>query len=63
MGKTRGIVEERSEIDAYAAKNVVKEDARELIHTLLHDLAQADGNRVRKESALLNELSLAWARS
>ncbi len=63
VGKAIEIFEDRDELLTYAAGRVKREAARELIRTVLHDLAQADGNRVRPEKDLLDDLTLKWVRA
>lgn len=45
-----------------AVGTVRRRDARELIRTLLIDLATADGDRGDEENALLSEVTRIWAR-
>ena len=45
-----------------AVGTVRRRDARELIRTLLIDLATADGDRGDEENALLSEVTRVWAR-
>jgi len=41
---------------------VEREDARELIRTVLFDLAQADGQRSGEENDVINLVTRVWAR-
>lgn len=43
-----------------AAARLDRTDARELIRTLLHDLAGADGERAPQEDAILLQLNAMW---
>jgi uncharacterized tellurite resistance protein B-like protein len=45
-----------------AASGVTRSDARELIRTLLHDLAGSDGERSAAEVQLLTDLGSMWPR-
>jgi uncharacterized tellurite resistance protein B-like protein len=45
-----------------AVGTVRRRDARELMRTLLIDLATADGDRGHEENALLSEVTRIWAR-
>ncbi len=42
--------------------NVEREDAREMIRTVLFDLAQADGERSNAENEVINLVTREWAR-
>lgn len=46
-----------------AVASVERDDARELIRTLLFDLAQADGNRDDDENDVLDIVTRVWARN
>jgi uncharacterized tellurite resistance protein B-like protein len=58
--RARGALVTRPELMA-AAATVTRPEARELMRTLLMDLAQADGERSGEERALLDELAAVWA--
>lgn len=42
--------------------HVIRDDARELIRTILFDLANADGVRSAKENGVLDLITREWAR-
>lgn len=46
-----------------AANTISRTDARELIRTLLHDLATSDGDRGDAETQLLADLATLWPRT
>lgn len=45
-----------------AAPRIDRKDARELVRTLLHDLAAADGERSIEEDRILQKLDAVWPR-
>lgn len=45
-----------------AAATVTRQDARDLIRTLLIDLATADGDRTNDENAIVDDVTRIWAR-
>lgn len=45
-----------------AAVRVERKDARELVRTLLHDLATSDGERSVEEERILQQLDELWPR-
>ena len=45
-----------------AVGTVTRKDARELIRTLLIDLATADGDRTDEENELLSDITRVWAK-
>ncbi len=46
-----------------AAANLEREEARQLLRTLLIDLASSDGDRGVEENALLSKVTRLWAKS
>lgn len=59
MMRARAVVQTREDRRRAAAR-VDRVEARELIRTILMDLAQADGERSDDELAILVELSEVW---
>ena len=59
--RARGAVRTREDLLA-AAATVTRVEARELMRTLLFDLAQADGDRSDAERDLLDDVTRVWAR-
>lgn len=57
--RARGATPTRDDLLA-ALGRVQRPDARELIRTVLFDLAQADGERSESETELLDALTRAW---
>jgi uncharacterized tellurite resistance protein B-like protein len=60
--RARGATPTRDDVLAVAQK-VGRPDARELIRTVLFDLAQSDGERSADENELLEALNRIWGRS
>lgn len=60
MLRARAVVQTHADLVAALAR-VVRPDARELIRTVLFDLAQSDGEVSAPESALLALVKAAWA--
>lgn len=58
--RARAQVQTRDDLLA-AAKGVTRPAARELMRTILMDLAQADGERSDAERALLDDITRVWA--
>jgi uncharacterized tellurite resistance protein B-like protein len=58
--RARGAVRTREDLLA-AAATVTRVEARELMRTLLFDLAQSDGERSGEERALLEDIAQVWA--
>lgn len=59
--RARAAVRTRADLLA-AAATVSRREVRELMRTLLMDLAQADGERSEAEQALLADITRVWAR-
>ncbi len=61
MIRARAVVQTREDLVKAAAK-VERPQARELIRTILLDLAQADGDRSGDELEMLEAIMAAWGR-
>lgn len=61
VSRAGAVVRTRTEL-LNLAETVEREDARELIRTLLFDLANADGERSAPEADLLDGITLRWSR-
>jgi hypothetical protein len=62
LADARKLFPTRGELLA-AVATVQRKDARELIRTLLIDLATADGERTSEEEELLSDITEVWAKS
>ena len=60
MMRARAVIRTREDLREAAAK-VQRTEARELIRTILMDLAQADGERSGDELDILDDLTKVWA--
>lgn len=59
--RARGATQTRQDLLA-ALQKVTRPDARDLIRTVLSDLAQSDGERTPAETELLDAVAGVWAR-
>lgn len=60
--RARAVVRTRQEL-LDAAARVQRDEARELMRTVLFDLAQADGDRSAAEREILDAVTRVWARA